>query len=412
MTRNDLIKTKLPDTPGVYFFLGVKKEMLYIGKATTLDSRVKSYFGSDIAEKRSLLISNMVEEAVSIECTPTDSVLEAVILETNLIRTHKPKYNTRSKDDKSYNHLVITEEEFPRVLVVRGKDVTEKFTPDEIRAEFGPFPSGQLLKDALGVVRRIFKFYDTKKPLGQETSTVGRGRINFNKQIGLYPSTDNKEEYLRTINQLQLLFSGDKEKLIENLNKEMFQFAKKEEFEQADIMKRRIFSLKHIQDISLLKDDSRIYRDEKRIRIEGYDIAHLQGKDMVGVMTVLEGGEPARSEYRKFKIKTFDNANDPGALREVLSRRLKHTEWPTPQVIVVDGNSVQKNAAEKELKKMNLIIPVIAVVKDDKHKPTRLIGMKDIIKQHKVAILQVNAEAHRFAVAYHREKRAKGFISN
>lgn len=412
MTKDSLLKANLPDTPGVYFFLGIKKEILYIGKATSLDNRVRSYFSADIVEKRSQLISNMVEEAITVECTPTDSVLEAVILETNLIRTHKPKYNTRSKDDKSYNHLIITNEKFPRVLVVRGKDVTEKFTAGEIRAEFGPFPNGQLLKDALGVVRKIFKFYDTKKPLGQETSTVGRGRINFNKQIGLYPSSDNKAEYLRTIDQLELLFNGEKKKLIGSLNKEMARLAKNEEFEQASIIKRRIFSLQHIQDIALLKDDSRIYRDEKRIRIEGYDIAHLQGKDMVGVMTVLEGGEPARSEYRKFKIREFDVANDPGALREVLSRRLRHTEWPTPQVIVVDGNTIQKNAAEKELREMNLTIPVVAVVKDDKHKPTRLIGMKNIIDQHKASILQVNSEAHRFAIAYHREKRAKGFISN
>ena len=111
MTKNQIKFDTLPDAPGVYFFLGANKKILYIGKATSLRNRVRSYFAADIAEKRSELIFNMVVEAKTVEVTETDSVLEALILETNLIRTHKPRYNTRSKDDKSYNHLVITKEE-------------------------------------------------------------------------------------------------------------------------------------------------------------------------------------------------------------------------------------------------------------------------------------------------------------
>ena len=184
MDLSNLKKTKIPDTPGVYFFLGPRKKILYIGKATSLRDRVRSYFTSDIKEKRSELIEKMVAEAKSVEYTETDSVLEALILETNLIRTHKPHYNTRSKDDKSYNHLVITEEEFPRVLVVRGKDLTEKFSGNEIKYEFGPFPSGQLFREALKIVRSLFQFYDTKSPVGNEKSKFARGKVDFNRQIG------------------------------------------------------------------------------------------------------------------------------------------------------------------------------------------------------------------------------------
>src|SRR6056297_122894 len=136
MKKSDLSKKTLPDAPGVYYFLGARKEILYIGKATSLRNRVRSYFAGDIKEKRSELIEQMVEAAKTVEVTESDSVLEALILETNLIRTHKPRYNTRSKDDKSYNHLVITDEEWPRVLVVRGKDLTEKFHEHEIKYEF------------------------------------------------------------------------------------------------------------------------------------------------------------------------------------------------------------------------------------------------------------------------------------
>ena len=407
MTKEQLAKKKLPDTPGVYFFLGARKKMLYIGKATSLKNRVRSYFTDDIKEKRSEMIEKMVQEALTIEHTATDSVLEALILETNLIRTHKPHYNTRSKDDKSYNHLVITNEEFPRVLVVRGKDITEQFDEGDIKYEFGPFPSGMLFREALKIVRKLFQFYDTKRSLKEEKSKLLRGKIYFNRQIGLYPSEENKEEYARTIKHIRLFFEGKKHQIIKELEKEMMRLAKQEKFEEANVIKRRMFALNHIQDIALIKSDSRTYRDDKRVRIEAFDIAHMDGKDMVGVMTVFESGQPAKDEYRKFKIKTLSDANDPAALKEIIGRRLLHPEWPMPQIIVVDGAIAQKNAAEAVLRLNKMVIPVVAVVKDDRHKPIRLIGQKDLLEQHKEAILHANAESHRFAITYHRLKRDK-----
>jgi excinuclease ABC subunit C len=406
MQRTDLHTNKIPDAPGVYFFMGSRKKILYIGKATSLRNRVRSYFAPDLREKRSELIEKMVAEAKSVETTVTDSVLEALILETNLIRTHKPHYNTRSKDDKSYNHLVITNDEWPRVLVVRGKDLTERFTEDEIMYHFGPFPSGQLFREALKIVRKLFKFYDTKRPVGEEKSKLTRGKIDFNRQIGLYPSEHTKADYQRTIRHIRLFFEGKKQQIIKELERDMMQLATHERFEEAAINKKRIFALQHIQDIALIKDDARIYRDEKRIRIEAYDIAHLMGSDMVGVMTVVEGAEAAVGEYRKFKIKSLTDANDPAALKEVLLRRLKHPEWPLPQLLVVDGAVAQKNAAELILRQHGVVIPVVAVVKDDRHKPIRIIGQKTLIDTHKQSILLANAESHRFAINFHRARRA------
>lgn len=407
MQKSDVKFSKLPDAPGVYFFLGAKKKILYIGKATSLKNRVRSYFAKDIVEKRSRLIEKMVAEAKSCEFTETDSVIEALILETNLIRTHKPLYNTRSKDDKSYNHLVITNEDYPRVLVVRGKDLTEKYTEKEIQYHFGPFPSGQLFKEALKIVRKIFQFYDTKTPVAKQKSKLARGKLDFNRQIGLYPDETSKSEYKKTIRQIRLFFEGKKQKLIKELDKEMMELASKEKFEKAEQVKKRIFALQHIQDIALIKDDNRVYRDEKRVRIEAYDIAHMAGENMVGVMTVVDSGQADKNEYRKFKIRNFDKANDPGALKEVLERRLKHLEWPLPQLIVVDGNSVQKRAAELVLRKRGMVIPVVAVVKDSKHNPTRLIGQKELLEAHKNSILLANAESHRFAINYYRTKHRK-----
>lgn len=409
MTKETLLKKKLPDTPGVYFFLGRNKEVLYIGKATSLKNRVRSYFAPDLKEKRSSLIEKMVLEAKTVDVTVTDSVLEAMILETNLIRTHKPGYNTLSKDDKSYNHLVITDEEWPRVLVVRGKDLVQ-MSEEGIMYHFGPFPSGQLFREALKIVRRLFQFYDTKTPLGEEKSKLARGKIDFNRQIGLYPSETNREEYLRTINHIKLFFEGKKQQIIKDLEREMKRLASEQRFEEASSAKHKIFALTHIHDIALIKDDSRIYRDENFLRIEAYDVAHLQGQDMVGVMTVVEGGEMKRSDYRKFKINTVDRSNDPAALREVLERRLGHSEWPLPQIIAVDGSTAQKNAALAVLKKFNLAIPVVAVVKNEKHRPIRVLGPQTILKKHHDAILLANAEAHRFSIGFHRQRRNRSLF--
>lgn len=411
MEKKNLQLKKLTDSPGVYFFLGKKKEILYIGKATSLKNRVNSYFSNNIEQKRSKLIKTMVAEAISVACTKTDSVLEALILESNLIRTHKPKYNSISKDDKSYNHLIVTAEEFPRVLVVRGKDLVSKFSEQNVLYHFGPFTNGTLFKEALKIVRKLFKFYDTKVVIGKERSKLTRGIINFNTQIGLYPSVQNKQEYKKTIRFVRLFFEGKKKQIINELTKEMSAHAKKELFEEANIVKRKIFALQHIQDVALIKDESRVYSDDRSVRLEAYDIAHLGGTDMVGVMTVVEGGEKRTHEYKMFKIKSVRGSNDTVALTEVLSRRLSHTEWTLPKIIVVDGSTAQKNVAERVLRKYSVLIPVVAVVKDDRHKPIRLIASKKILDLYSSDILLANAESHRFALAYHQKRRQKRLLA-
>lgn len=409
MKKGDITWKKVPDAPGVYFFLGARKEILYIGKATSLRNRVRSYFSDDLTEKRSAMIAQMVADAKTVEWTETDSVLEALILETNLIRTHKPTYNTRSKDDKSYNHLVITNEAFPRVLVVRGKDLTEQFGPKDVKHHFGPFPSGQSLRDALKIVRKLFRFYDTKRPIGTEKSKMAKGQIDFNRQIGLYPDVQSKKEYARTIRHIRLFFEGKKQKVIAELERDMMRHAKAEAFEEANAIKRKIFALQHIQDVALIRDDMRAHRDEKTLRIEAYDIAHISGTNMVGVMTVVEDGEAKKSEYRKFKIGSVTNANDTAALKEVLERRFGHPEWSFPQLLVVDGGVAQRNVAERMLRQIGLVIPVVAVVKDERHRPTRIIADRKLREQYEDLILLANAESHRFAQSYHDTRRRAQF---
>ncbi|MCF7857216.1 MAG: GIY-YIG nuclease family protein [Candidatus Pacebacteria bacterium] len=405
MKKEDLVKNILPGSPGVYFFLGKHKEILYIGKATSLAQRIKSYFDDNIAEKRSVLIEKMVDDARTVEWTATDSVLEAMLLEVNLIRTHRPYFNTRSKDDKSYNNLVITNEEFPRVLVVRSKDLSDKYTANEFKYIFGPFPNGTLFRAALKIVRKLFQFYDTSKPLNKIRSKMANGQVDFNRQIGLYPEVQSRIQYNRTIRHIRLFFEGKKEQIIKELEKAMMKAAKSEKFEIAAVHKKKIFALKHIQDVALVTDDKKLYQDSKNFRIEAYDVAHLSGGSMVSAMTVCIGGELEKASYRKFIITTCDGPNDPKALSETLERRLAHNEWSLPNLIVVDGNTIQTNVAERLLKKLSHNIPVVGVVKDEKHKPKNILGSRKLIAEHKDSILLTNAEAHRFAIAFHRKKR-------
>ena len=380
---------------------------MYVGKATSLKDRVKSYFARDILLTRSPLIAKMLEEAKKIEFIETDSVLEALILEANEIKKHQPVYNSKEKDDKSYNFVIITKEEYPRILIRRGRELMA--TPAKALATAGPFPHSGELKEALKIVRKIFPYRDEKCKL--------TGKPCFNAQIGLCPgpcaNLISKADYRKQIRKIRLFFEGRKETLIKSLEKEMNKRAKEQKFEEAEKIKRQIFSLNHIQDVALIKHDlkSRIINPKSLFRIEAYDVAHISGTNAVGVMTVVEDGEVNKSQYRKFKIKT-DKNDDTKNLKEIISRRLGHPEWRFPNLIVVDGGKGQINVARKVLEESGLdMIEVVSVVKDERHKPRKILGndqapmTNDQIK----SVLLANSEAHRFAINYHRLFRSKGF---
>lgn len=419
MTLDDFKKKQLPDLPGVYFFLDKNKGVIYIGKATSLADRVKSYFSPDLVLTRGGLVLQMVADATDIKFEVTDSVLEAIILETNLIKKYQPKANTREKDDKSFNHVIITQETYPKVIFVRGKNIGKEVQLKDIKYDFGPYTQGTQLKEALKIVRKIFPYRDEKCIPAEEQLARGKTpKACFNHQIGMCPGVCvgaiTAKEYGRTINHIRLFFEGKKSMLVKTLEKEMAEYAKMQEFEKAQDVKRILFALSHIQDVSLIKNsfhNAQIPGDtaEKntQVRIEAYDIAHLSGTSMTGAFVVVEDGMPNKAEYRKFKIRTVKKSNDPAALAEVLKRRFKHTEWPLPQILVVDGNDIQKNVAEAIVKELNITgVTVVAVVKNDKHKARAIIGDTEITEKYQKDIILANEEAHRFVLAYHKKLRS------
>lgn len=406
----DKLEAKLPDSPGVYFFLGSpkrggggkkRKEILYIGKATSLRDRVRSYFSSDLSETRGQKLVEMLAAATSVSFEETESALEALVLESNLIKKYQPYYNTREKDDRSFNYVVVTKEDFPRVLVVRGKDLATNWDPDEVKYQFGPYTAGGELKAALKIVRKIIPFRDKCQ--------VGAGKPCFNAQIGLCPgvcdSRISKTVYGKLIRNLKLFFEGKKSQLTKSLESQMKKLVKAEKFEQAAVIRDQLFALSHINDVAMLK------RAETRVssgfRIEAYDIAHISGTSTTGAMVVMEGGELAKHEYKRFKLKgtTAKKNNDVANLEEILRRRFKHTEWARPDLIVIDGGRAQLNRAERVLASLGESIPLVSVVKDEKHKPRDIMGDSSVVKDYRGEILQVNAEAHRFSLAYHKKLR-------
>jgi excinuclease ABC subunit C len=406
MRLEDCQKLNLPDEPGVYFFRDSSGEILYIGKATSLKDRVKSYFSKDLIYSRGPTIVKMVEDAETVTYQVADSVLEALIHETNLIKKYMPPANVMQKDDKSFNYIVITKEKFPQVLLARGKDIPADFPEKKRLYIIGPFPQGGVLREGIKIIRTIFPFRDDK-------CTPGQGRPCFNRQIGLCPGVCTGEisesEYKQLIKNLILFFEGKKVKIKANLNNEMKEYAARKEFEKADEIKHRLFTLEHIQDIALIKEEP-LTGGVDGFRIESYDIAHMSGKEMTGVMVVVEEGKAKKSDYRKFRIRTIPGSDDTGALKEVLTRRFTHDEWPFPNLLVVDGGLAQRNAAEEILEKYALTIPVVSVLKDKHHKPKAIEGNQEMAELYERQILLSNAEAHRFAITYHKKLRQKRFL--
>lgn len=411
MQRSDLSKFNLPDVPGVYLFKK-GRTVLYVGKATSLRDRVRSYFDDDLIATRGPRVVDMVTKSDRVAHETTPTVLEALVREAALIRKYRPRGNSEGKDDKTFLYACVTQEEIPRVLVIRGKDIDFKHSqivdagcPQQLEAIYGPFPSGAQLREGLRLIRRIFPFFDTPKPVGAKSKHQA-AKIEFNRQIDQYPRAFDAKEYKRTMRHVKLFLSGRGKELRVMLEKEMRQAAKDERFEDAAARRRELYALDHIQDVSLIKDENLAVQGSTLYRIEAYDTAHLAGTNAIGVMTVVKDGTPIKREYRTFNIRGVKKNDDIASLKELLTRRFGHPEWAFPKAIVIDGGTTHKKAAESALATLGIAIPVAAVVKDERHRPREVIGARRAGISESEAVL-ANSEAHRFSLSRHRYARSR-----
>ncbi|MGB9681198.1 MAG: hypothetical protein ACPLXL_01495, partial [Minisyncoccia bacterium] len=250
---------------------------------------------------------------------------------------------------------------------------------------FGPYKSYSLVKTFLRIIRRVFPYSACK---------INSGKPCFDYQIGLCPGAClgiiSKEDYRKNIENMILLLKGEKKRLIQKLKKEN---------------PNKILALKHLEDVALIKEEE--LKEERFLRIEGYDISHFFGKETVGAMVSFLNGEPDKSFYRLFKIKSSKEKDDLMALEEVLKRRFNHKEWPFPDLVLVDGGLPQVQRAKNVLRELGLEIPIVGISKYQNDKLVFPKGLKknlkNLIELSKNLLLKVRDEAHRFANKYRKK---------
>jgi excinuclease ABC subunit C len=386
---------KFPDSPGVYLMRNLAKEIIYVGKATSLRKRVGSYFNRALNTKTEKLVS----EIVSIDFKETESVLEALILEANLINRYKPKYNIKLKDDKYFVNIIITKAQFPQLLIIRASDEHKK----NAKYVFGPFTSKQEARKVVDILARIF----FKRGGGNSTEKLYRQYYVKGYASGKMGEI-SKVEYAKTISYIKSFLEGKKTSIVKRLEGEMKKMSKAENFEKAAEIRDQIFALNHIRDVAFMnKDDLFLEKNEDGVsRIEGYDISNISGEFAVGSMVVFRKGRSDKDEYRKFKIKKVEGPNDIAMMQEVLTRRLAN-DWPLPDLIVMDGGIGQINVAKMVLSKYGLEIPIVGIAKGPDRKGEKLFfsGPKGFIFPDVELIKKVRDESHRFAISYHRKLR-------
>lgn len=428
--------SKLPKEPGVYFFYNKKGKVLYIGKASNLKERVKTHF-SQPNYKDNLFIN----EVEKIGYIPLSSEIEALILESQLIKKLQPRFNILFRDDKKYFYVAITKEDWPRVFWTH--QIKIKNQNAKIKNTFiGPFTDGTSLKETLKTLRKIFPFRTCKnlpkRPclwyhLERCPAPCILEKEKKTRRELLTQTKARQKEYQKNIKKLKEVLEGKRKKVIEDFKKEMQKLSQNEEFEKAAILRDKIIALEKVFSHKIIfeektkkeiENEGEVLKSSlslKKVpkRIEGYDVSNIQSNEMVGAMVVFKLNKsgkyvPDKKEYRLFKIKTVKKQNDIACLREIISRRLNHKEWKMPDLIYVDGGKAQFNIANKTIGKNN--IPVISLAKRTNILYTNTfknpISLDNLDNIAKITILRIKDETHRFAIKYHRKLRKKKILTS
>jgi excinuclease ABC subunit C len=437
MNLTQVKKLNIPAGPGSYQYYDRAGKIIYIGKAANLRSRVLSYWHE--SAEHTPAKEQMLTEIKKIKWVETDTEIEALLLEANLVKKYQPKYNVMLRDDKRYAYIKIsTEDEWPRVFFTRTIDKQGKY--------FGPFLSAESVREVLKIIRAIWPF--------RSCSSLPR-RVCLYYRIGKCPGmcqfpVSNKE-YLRTIGEITKFLEWKRKNIERDLRLEIGDLENKKNRSEAEknklvILNYRLINLKKVLANSRILTVGEKYAADvvelaktlslSKIpqRIEGYDISNIFGKEAVGSMVVFSGGEPDKNEYRKFKIKNspllrgvaapggrgVSSIGDTDMLREILERRF-HNDWPQPDLLIIDGGKGQLNACLSILKKIKLNIPIIAISKGEglrsAHAPDKIFfpGMKTPLQLPLASpslhiIKRVRDEAHRFAIGFHRQRRSKNWL--
>src|SRR5665213_2920841 len=350
---NDVLETKLgelPKSPGVYFHKDKSGEIIYVGKAAVLRNRVRQYFQSSRGRdpKTELLVS----EIADIDWMIVDSEIEALFLEAEMIRRYMPRYNILLRDDKAMSYIRIDyDSDYPTVGTTRRP-------LDDGARYFGPYFSTLAVRQSLKLLRKAFPFATRRIP--------GQKRASLHYHLGLDPGLEegrtSLEHYRANLRKLIAVIEGKRKTIEKELERDMKRAARSSDFEKAAKLRNQLFALQGLDKQVIFSDKEFLDISKDHAlnelvnllsmakfpqRIEGYDISHMQGTDVVASMVVFTNGVSDKAQYRKFKTK-IDHNNDFYNMNETLKRRLSEKNrkaWGTPNLILIDGGKGQLDAA-------------------------------------------------------------------
>lgn len=422
------VKAKFPTTPGVYLFQDQKGRVLYVGKAKSLRARAGSYFLRAAAEDQRT--AQLVTEAYDIDYLDADSEVDALLMESRLVKDIQPKFNRDLRDDKSFPYLQITtHEDFPRVEITRE--------PKSSAAKlYGPFTSVYALRGALQVLQKIFKFRTCSLDIDEGDERWRWFRPCLLASIDQCTAPCNlrvsKDDYRRDITRLRTFLEGGRTKLLREMTAEMEEASKALRFEKAARLRDEIHLLERLDERGELEEDVQpevFYVDPKKGLaglqkvlklpeqpkvIEGVDIAHLVGNETVASLVQFIDGLPFKPGYRRFRIREVQGIDDFASIREVVARRFGRLEKAGeafPDILVIDGGKGQLSHGMEAFEALGITPPtVISLAKKEEliYRPGESEPIR--LSRHAFALrlLQyVRDESHRFAQHYHHLLRRK-----
>lgn len=422
-----------PTSPGVYLMKDAQGRVIYIGKAINLRHRVASYFTRQAAIDRRT--AELVPEIHDVDFIPTDSEVDALLLEARLIKDTQPKFNIELKDDKTFPYLeIFVREPFPRV------EFTRKPRPRGTKL-YGPFTNARKLRGALAVLQKIFRFRNCHLDIREDDERWRWFRPCLLASINQCTAPCNlrisRAEYRRDIRRLILFLEGKKDRLLRVLRRDMEQAAAEWKFERAARLRDQIAALEnlnlrgdlrdHVQPEVFPVDPKRGVKGLQKIfnlpqpprRIEGVDIAHLQGGETVASLVQFLDGLPFKHGYKRYRIRTVEGVDDFAALREVISRRFRRLlqEGESfPDLLLVDGGKGQLHAVLEALQSIGATPPfTISLAKRAEEIFVPGEDQPRVLSRHSYALrlLQyVRDEAHRFAQSYHHMLRKRSTLGD
>ena len=423
----------LPKDPGVYFYKDSKDEIIYVGKAAVLRNRVRQYFQK--SRSRDPKTEALVADIVDVDWMVVDSELEALFLEAEMIRRYMPRYNILLRDDKALSYIRIDyDSDYPTVTTTRRP-------LDDNAKYFGPYFSTHAVRQSLKLLRKAFP-YATKRQIGQKRATL---HYHIGLDPGLEEGRTSLDDYRTNLRKLIAVIQGRRKTIVKEIEADMKRAAKASEFEQAAKLRNQLFALKGLDKQVIFSDKefldiskdhalnelvNLLSIDKFPFRIEGYDISHMQGTDVVASMVVFTNGVSNKSEYRKFKTKINKN-DDFYNMNETIKRRLSGRNkkaWGLPSLVLIDGGKGQLDAAIQARDELGCQqIPFIGLAKREEQ--IVLQNLKSGLTLNKLSLQQLGGfatesddftlinvphntnlikllqrirdESHRFAVTYH-----------